>query len=219
DYLVEQQGERGDIFPERGDASSQLRFYSHGIAALALCEAYGMTGDAELKEPAQKALDYIMETQQERLNGWRYFEQTSSDLSVTGWQMMALRSGQLAGLRVDQETYQRVEKFVDACRDPGGDRALFRYNPYITLRDPRSQQHGRNPGTVMTSVGMLMQLYLGETRESRRMQIGADHLMKNLPTHGEEDLPLAPSSTPANPLRDTYYWYYATQVMFHMGGD
>src|SRR5690606_37262837 len=112
-YLIAQHGERGDIFPERGDATSQLRFYSPGIAALALCEAYGMTGDPELKEPAQKALDYIMETQQERLNGWRYCEQSSSDLSVTGWQMMALRSGQLAGLRVDPRTYERVEKFVD----------------------------------------------------------------------------------------------------------
>ena len=25
--------------------------------------------------------------------------------------------------------------------------------------------------------------------------------------------------TSSRPRRDTYYWYYATQVMFHMGGD
>jgi len=41
------------------------------------------------------------------------------------------------------------------------------------------------------------------------MQQGADHLLENLPAYG----------TPRNNKRDTYYWYYATQVMFHMGGE
>ena len=38
---------------------------------------------------------------------------------------------------------------------------------------------------------------------------GAEYLAENLPTLG----------TGREPQRDTYYWYYATQVMFHMGGD
>jgi hypothetical protein len=67
----------------------------------------------------------------------------------------------------------------------------------------------------MTSVGLLMDLYLGRTRSDRTMQLGADHLLDNLP---ELDPP-AESGTLRNPGRDTYYWYYATQVMFHMGGD
>jgi hypothetical protein len=37
---------------------------------------------------------------------------------------------------------------------------------------------------------------------------GAEHLLKNLPAMG----------TAAQSGRDTYYWYYATQVMFHMKG-
>ncbi|MGI9455950.1 MAG: hypothetical protein ACR2NU_05270, partial [Aeoliella sp.] len=55
-------------------------------------------------------------------------------------------------------------------------------------------------------------------RDSVRAQHGADHLLKNLPTH-EGVLTEAPVGTQGNPQRDTYYWYYATQVMFHMGGD
>jgi hypothetical protein len=69
----------------------------------------------------------------------------------------------------------------------------------------------------MTSVGLLMQLYLGEGRESPRMRRGADHLLANLPSVGDSLQP-ARTSTLGNPLRDTYYWYYGTQVMFHMGG-
>ncbi len=38
---------------------------------------------------------------------------------------------------------------------------------------------------------------------------GTDYLLDNLPTVG----------TRLDPKRDTYYWYYATQVLFHMGGE
>lgn len=225
DYLVDQQTERGDIFPERRadsvgrnlPALKATRFYSHGIATLALCEAYGMTGDDELREPAQAALNYITETQHQRLNGWRYTEGSNSDLSVTGWQIMALRSGELAGLRVNQQTYRRAKQFVEQCRRSDGKNALYCYNPFVTGANEKTKHHDQ-PGTVMTSVGMLMQLYLGQNRDAPLMQRGADHLVQNLPTHAGE-FTRAPVGTDKNPQRDTYYWYYATQVMFHMGGD
>lgn len=225
DYLVAQQSERGEIFSERQAATvgrnlpapKATRFYSHGIAALALCEAYGMTGDEELRQPAQAALDYITNTQHQRLNGWRYTEGSNSDLSVTGWQIMALRSGELAGLRVNQRTYSRAKQFVERCRRADGKNALYCYNPFVTGDNEKTKHHDQ-PGTVMTAVGMLMQLYLGQNRDAPLMQRGADHLVENLPTHSGEYLRV-PVGTDENPQRDTYYWYYATQVMFHMGGD
>lgn len=218
DYLVEQQSAEGDIFPERDlPGPRATRFYSHGIATLALCEAYGMTGDPELRAPAQAALDYITRTQHPQYNGWRYTEGLNSDLSVTGWQVMAMRSGELAGLRVNKRTYDRVRKFVEECRQTAGGEELYCYNPYLNSRR-EGMQHYNKPSTVMTSVGMLMQLYLGTNRESKLMQRGADHLRENLPTQTGE-YAQAPVGTPGNPQRDTYYWYYATQVMFHMGGD
>ena len=36
---------------------------------------------------------------------------------------------------------------------------------------------------------------------------------------GEADGPPAGIGSSGNPRRDTYYWYYGTQVMFHMRGE
>ena len=223
-YLVSVQKASGELFPEDSDqpggpaaAWQVARFYSHGIATIALCEAYGMTGDDELREPAQRALDYIREKQDKRLGGWRYTPGVSSDLSVTGWQLMALKSGELAGLKVDQETYAGVKRFVEQCRERSGNQARFCYNPDAPRSDPK-RRHGRRPGTVMTSVGLLASLYLGEKPEDERVRLGADHLLEHLPTIGDGRT-LARTSTLGNPLRDTYYWYYATQVMYHIQGE
>ena len=61
----------------------------------------------------------------------------------------------------------------------------------------------------MTSVGLLMRLYSGWRRDNSNMIRGAEYLLQTPPAIG----------TPSSPRRDTYYWYYATQVMFHMGGQ
>jgi hypothetical protein len=72
----------------------------------------------------------------------------------------------------------------------------------------------------MTAAGLLMRLYSGWSREHPQMQAGADYLMENLPIANPrsvtaEQLAKNGGRTP----RDTYYWYYATQVMYHMRGD
>ena len=112
DWLLENQDRDGGLFVETGTRSDKsCRLYSHAIAALALCEAFGMTQDPELREPAQKAIDYIVETQDPNRGGWRYYTQPKlrqTDTSVTGWMMMALQSGRLAGLEVPQLNIQRA---------------------------------------------------------------------------------------------------------------
>ncbi len=207
DFLVKSQKENGDLFVPLDDESNRsVWLYSHSLAALALCEAYGMTQDPQLKEPAQKALDFIVAAQHPERGGWRYSPEVGSDTSVTGWMMMALKSGELAGLQVPKNTYQKIEKWLDDSQQTGQPH-LYRYNPQAP--DTDEQRHGRAASKTMTAVGLLMRLYTGWKRDNANFARGADYLRENLPAIG----------TPREPQRDTYYWYYGTQVMFHMGGQ
>lgn len=208
DHLVKNQKPDGDLFtPMDDDSNRSVWLYSHSIAALAVCEAYGMTQDPALKEPAQKAVDFIVAAQHKQRGGWRYAPGVGADTSVTGWMMMALKSGELAGLKVPQETFVGMQRWLDSAQASAGERHLYRYNPLAP--DTESQRHGRQATRTMTSVGLLMRLYLGWRRDNPDMVRGADYLLQAPPEIG----------TARNIERDTYYWYYATQVMFHVGGE
>ena len=157
-FLMENQRTNGDLYRSENEVSDRnVAFYSHGIAALAMSEAYGMTQDPQLREAAQGALSYIIETQHRKRGGWRYSPQVSSDTSVTGWMMMALKSGELAGLEVPQETYDGIDKWLDLARQSPEREDRYRYNPYAP--DTPQQRHGRIPSPTMTAVGMLMRMY------------------------------------------------------------
>jgi hypothetical protein len=207
-FLIGHQAANGDLYIPQDPASDQNAWlYSHAIASLAMCEAVGMTQDDQLRPAAQKALDFMVASQDPRRGGWRYRPGAGADTSVTGWFMMAFKSGQLAGLNVPTTTMDSLERFLVASQSPAGEPHLFRYNPYAA--DTPQQRHGLQPTSVMTSVGLLMRLYTGWKRDRTEMMDGADYLLTHLPEHGTETAS----------KRDTYYWYYATQVMFHMRGQ
>ncbi len=207
-FLLRNQKSNGDLYRLEDPTSNQnVALYSHGIASLALCEAYGMTQDRELKESAQRCIDYIAATQHRRRGGWRYTPQVSSDTSVTGWMMMAVKSGELSGLKVPPEVYEGINQWLSLAKLSPTRLDRYVYNPFAP--DTPQQAHGRIPTPTMTSVGILMRMYSGWSRENPDMQSAAKYILEYPPRVG----------TRREPLRDTYYWYYATQVMFHMGGD
>jgi hypothetical protein len=187
-WLVDRQKTNGDLFV---DDSEFVWLYSHGMAAIALCEAYGMTKDPALKEPAQKSIDFIVAAQNPTLGGWRYRPQLESDTSVSGWQLMALKSGQMAGLSVPRSAYDGVSRWLDLVENKSS-RGRFSYHPSM----PES--------LAMTAEGLLMRQYLGAGKSDPSLMAGASYLKQRLPRMEE---------------RDSYYWYYATQVMFHMQGE
>ena len=107
DWLVSQQKENGDL---RGGG----RMYCHGIAAIALCEAYGVSKDPKLKEPAEKAIKLILASQDPNKGGWRYNPTPGdSDTSVTGWQYMALHSARMAGIEVDESVFVNARRWFE----------------------------------------------------------------------------------------------------------
>ena len=159
-----------------------------------------------LRDPAQRSINFIATSQDKVNGGWRYQPGVSSDTSVSGWMMMAMKSGELSGLEVPAKTYAGIERWMDGAQESEANGSLYRYNP--DAPDTDAQRHGRRVTPTMTAVGLLSRLYTGWDRGLPAMQQGADYLSKYPPAIG----------SPRNPKRDTYYWYYATQVMFHMGG-
>ncbi|MCU0721071.1 MAG: terpene cyclase/mutase family protein, partial [Pirellula sp.] len=168
-WLIKQQQSNGDLYVRTDNISNANAWlYSHSMATLALCEAYGMTQDEAVRGAAQRAVDFLVESQDPVGGGWRYSPRVGSDTSVTGWVMMALKSAELSGLDVPRETYDGLQKWIENSQAKDTP-YLYRYN---WLANTPSTEHGRIPTPVMTSVGLLIRLYTGWKRDNEQMQKG-----------------------------------------------
>ena len=183
--LVRMQKPNGDFWH---GSMRHHRLYAQAQATIAACELYGMTKDSALRLPAQRAIDYAVEIQDD-LGGWRYRPGSESDTSVTGWFVMALQSAQMAGLNVPTTTLERVSAFLDSVSHAGG--STYSYLP------------NQDPTYSMTAEGLLCRQYLGWGQFDERMVRGIRHLTALPPDWSD---------------RDVYYWYYATQTLHHVGG-
>ena len=106
DWLLAQQEDDGNL-------GGTGLMYCHAIATIALCEAYGITGDPKLKSPAEQAIAYTLASQSQTKGGWRYHPGNDSDTSITGWQYMALHSARMAGLVVPESAFVKVRSWLD----------------------------------------------------------------------------------------------------------
>jgi squalene cyclase len=137
------------IAREDGYLAGGGNMYCHGMAALALTQVWGMTGDEEVKKVLKKSIDLIVKTQNGE-GGWRYEPSpTGADISVTIMQVMALRGAKDSGLHVPDETMKRALKYINRCHDPrsGG----YRYMPYSA-----------GPGYARTAAGVCVLQLCGE---------------------------------------------------------
>jgi hypothetical protein len=138
--------------------------YDHGLATIALCEAYGLTSDPGLKVSAQKALNYIVSAQHEA-GGWRYGPKQPGDTSVVGWQVMGLKSGQMAGLNVPKVALDGATKFLNSVQ---GQDYGYGYT------GPGSSQR-------LTAVGLLCRQYLGWNPRKVELIKGIEYMKQAKP--------------------------------------
>ena len=187
-WLVAQQKENGDL---SSSAAGNGRMYAHGIAAIALCEAYGVTKDPALKEPAEKAIQLIVAAQSPTKGGWRYSPSPGdADTSVTGWQYMALHSARMAGIEVEESVFDSARRWFDHA---GGGRhgGLYGYTG------------PQNNNQIMTATGMFCrQLDLTPPTDPRMPE-------------SAQALKMRPISV-SNPAY--YYLYYGTLALYQHQG-
>lgn len=98
--------------------TSDRGMYNHGIAAFALCEAYQMTLDKDLEKAAQLAVDFIVSAQN-YAGGWGYLPGKPGDLTISGWQVMALKSAHSAGLYIPGPVTFKLDGFLKTQRLEG----------------------------------------------------------------------------------------------------
>ena len=188
-WLVEQQ-ENDGRFPKRDGHD-----YSHPIAAYALSEAFGMTQVPMIKEAATKSIDIIVKGQHGS-GLWNYNcnAEDRNDMSYSGWCIQALKAAKMAEIEV-AGLDQALDKAV------AGTRAMYRNGAFAyEMKDGN--------GGNLASVGVLSLQLLGHGK-SAESRGGMDWLNKNATFDWNQ-------KWGGNPI---YYWYYATQAKFHVGGD
>ena len=111
-WLVNQQRPDGNLGFGAGHFASM---YCHGIATYAIAEAYGMQNDPAsntmLRDPLARAVRFILENQNPD-GGWRYVKGQKSDISMFGWQLMALKSAEIAGVAIPREAKSKMVGFL-----------------------------------------------------------------------------------------------------------
>lgn len=173
--------------------------YSHGIAALMLAEAAGMMPATEapvVKRALEKGIRLILESQAYQKNdrhqgGWRYqIDSRDSDLSVTGWQVLALRAAKDIGCDVPAEAIDQAIQYVKECAMKGN--RGFGYQP------------GNGPTPTLTGTGITCLEVCGAHHTPEAVG-GAQWLLSN-PLRERDSY--------------FYYGVYYTGVgMYKMGGE
>jgi biopolymer transport protein ExbD len=174
---------------QRVDGSFAADGYQHALATIALCEAYGMTGDPALRPAAQKAIDACVAWQHED-GGFRYKPRTPGDMSVHGWFVQALKVGSISGLNVPDSTWKGIDKFLDQCGTPDG--SAYGY------MQPQ-------PAPTVTAVGLLSRHYMGWEPRHPGLQKGLEYVRKLPPSPNFKNVyyyyyatPFIHSMAPAN---------------------
>jgi hypothetical protein len=189
EWLLSQQDRAtGDL---RGPKPQQNAMYDHGIASLALVEAYGVTKDNALRTRAIAAIEFITGSQHKE-GGWRYQPGERGDLSVTGWYIMALASARMSGVPVPEETLAGAVKFLRFVS--GGEHG----GSYGYTDPPGRNNSGR---LAMNAVGYFCSLLTGDSPNDAT----AFESARILGESGVKD-------------DDLYYLYYGTVAAYQNQG-
>jgi hypothetical protein len=208
DYVLREDRVREDGYFGKADGS---RMYGHGIVTLMLSEMLGMGADEEqdrlIRARCEKAIEVILAAQRQpkearHRGGWRYHPTDGdSDLSVSVWQVMALRSAKSDGLEVPAGAIAEAVAYLQrSYASPADERGVpdeavsgFTYEP------------GRgNPTFAMTAAGLLAMQVCGRY-DDPRVRGAADWLAARPPQWKGKWC--------------SYGTYYYAQGMYQRGGE
>ena len=190
--------------------------YNHAISSLALCEAYGQCGPEQSEKLApviEKAIAATLEMQgwggkrKENVGGWRYIYKRfsiDSDLSVTGWQLLFLRSAKSAGFDVPKKSIEAAVAYIERSFLKRADRQVHAYQMQVHSQCTRA----------MAGAGVLALAHAGK-HDSKEAAASAEWILAH-------DFSLYNGDKPpyGSWLNDRYHYgaLQCTQAMYQLGG-
>ncbi|MBN2475502.1 MAG: carboxypeptidase regulatory-like domain-containing protein [Pirellulales bacterium] len=219
DWMVAHQRPDGALVsdkPKEGHSRYHSCYmYDQGIATFALadaCAAAIASGEPVGKrylEACQKAVLYI-ESQQHDDGGWRYTDkfERPGDTSVSGWQALALKSAQEAGLEVSSRCIEDIRAFFRRMLREQNGRTWYRNDGYEVKQE----------SDATTGIGMLVRQFLFDETDAPVIGEAAAYLADLAERSAAEGV--VESRGLAYRLEYNYYtWYNCTLAMFHAGGE
>ncbi|MGD9637197.1 MAG: prenyltransferase/squalene oxidase repeat-containing protein [Pirellulales bacterium] len=189
--------------------------YNHAISSLVLSEAYGMSRGARAErieravERSLRASLLMQRWPKDRADdhgGWRYIDDVDdidSDLSVTGWELMFLRSARNAGFDVGEKPIADAIGYVRRCYAP--ELGTFEY-----AQGPADDQ-----SRCMAGAGILALAHAGYHKSTEAQQSGKWLLAHDF-THYNVIIPFGQQW-----VHDRYHYglFNSCQGMYQLGGE
>lgn len=164
-------------------------FYCMGMGAMALSEAYAMGGNPTVGRAAQRAIEFICQQQAKSPSGGFGYGGPGNDMSVTHWQLMAMKSALVAGLRLPPKAISRSKKFLDLSFNANGS------------SDYRADGNPSNSGSpAVSAAGLMCRQFFGWPRNDPEVLKSAKFI-RSIGPH----------------ITNLYYLYIGTLAMFQMG--
>ena len=215
-YVRGSMDREGGLFrkPPDGAGFAGHWIIAHGLAAQALIELFGMTGDPAVGELANRALSFGRMARNPYF-AWRYgIKPGDNDTAVTGVlalnQLVAGRinqaaeeAGQRPPLRIDEDAADGVQAWIDKMTDPDYGRI-----GYITRGSRSARYEGVHDGVgsdateTLTAVGLLMRMLIGQDyRKNGLIGKGLHLVAESPPVWNESAMTI-----------DYWYWWYGALV-------
>jgi hypothetical protein len=199
-WLMSHQDPEGCI----GARTAQKYMYNHTICALAMSEAFGLTGSNLFKDQAQKGVDFCIAGQNPG-KAWRYsYKCGDNDSSVTGWAAMVLKSAEISGLTFPRTGYDGARAWFDEVTEENYYRVGYTHKGTGKVFVPGLNENF-NHHEALTAIGVMSRIFMDKNKSDPRLSGGCQLLVKDLPKWDGNDI-------------DFYYWYYASLALFQYDG-
>ena len=206
-YLFSSQDRDGCVGPRTGDAY----LYNHTIAALALMEAYGISGSNKIKDPAERAFRFLVEAQIDG-EGWGNVKgDYASNMGVTSLAIMTAKAAQLSGLKLDfGEIYDGPSAWLNEVSFKGGPKDNRRWMAgYQAPNESQPSIKGVNdktdPHPGMTAAAALCRVLIDQNKKDEKVVDAVEVLSEDLPEWKRNAI-------------DYHYWHVGSLFLYQFDG-